>query len=308
VYRLVRAAGDTAHLAILVVFLLALDNLMLVHSRLGTLDMLALAPMLVAAWLALEGRWLAAGALLGLAFLVKITAILGLLALVLVLVVGLVRGGRLEPGARRAAVRDGALLLGAFAVVSIVGLWLLDARFTTFASPLDHLRHMIDYGSSLILPFDQGGICSGIASAPWQWPFNTCEINYLRVDTTIVDATGQVIGAVPAIDIRGALNPLLASALPLASLAVLWQAWTTRDRLSMWAVAWIAATYLPYVALVLINHRVTYLYYFLPVVPAVAVAVGLLLFRGGLPRFVSVGYLVAYVLGFAAYFPFRQIP
>ena len=37
-------------------------------------------------------------------------------------------------------------------------------------------------------------------------------------------------------------------------------------------------------------------------------AVALLLFRIGLPRFVSWGYLVAYVLGFAAYFPFRQLP
>src|SRR6185503_8055471 len=103
-------------------------------------------------------------------------------------------------------------------------------------------------------------------------------------------------------------NPLLASALPLAALAAVWRAWTTRDRLAIWTVAWIAANYLPFVALVVLNNRVTYLYYFLPVVPAAGVAVALLLFRIGLPRFVSWGYLVAYVLGFAAYFPFRQLP
>jgi uncharacterized membrane protein len=57
-----------------------------------------------------------------------------------------------------------------------------------------------------------------------------------------------------------------------------------------------------------VNNRVTYLYYVLPVLPAVAVAVAIFLLRSGLPRFVAWGYLVAYALGFAAYFPFRQIP
>jgi dolichyl-phosphate-mannose-protein mannosyltransferase len=307
-YRLVRAAGETAHLAILVVFLLALDNLMLVHSRLGTLDMLMLAPMLVAAWLALEGRWLPAGVLLGLGFLVKITAILGLLAVLLFLAAALVRGGRPQADAIRGALREGLMLLVAFATIAIVGLWLLDARFTAFTNPVDHLHHMIQYGTSLTASANPGGFCAGITSAPWQWPFNTCQINYLRVDTPVLDSAGTIVGTAPSIDFRGALNPLLASAIPLASLAVAWQAWTRRDRLSVWAVTWIVATFLPFVLLVLVNGRVTYFYYVLPVVPAAAVTVVLLLFRSGLPRFVAWGYLVAYVVGFAAYFPFRQLP
>jgi len=307
-YRLVRSAGETARFAILVVALLAFENLMLVHSRLGTLDMLALAPILVAAWLAVRERWVLSGAFLGLGFLVKITAVFGLVAVLLLLAMRVTRAWRDDPAFVRGLIRGGAVVLVAFAAVSIAGLWLLDARFTTFQNPLDHLRHMIQYGASLTESIDHGGICTGISSAPWQWPFNTCQINYLKVNSNVVDAAGQVVGSVPAIDVRGALNPLLASAIPLASLALVWRAWKVRDLLSLWAVAWIAGTYLPYVALVLLNNRVTYLYYFLPAVPATAVAVALLLLRGGLPRFVAWGYLVMYGIGFAAYFPFRQIP
>jgi dolichyl-phosphate-mannose--protein O-mannosyl transferase len=64
----------------------------------------------------------------------------------------------------------------------------------------------------------------------------------------------------------------------------------------------------PYVALALLSQRVTYLYYFLPVVPALAVATALVLRRSGLPRFVTVGYVVAFMAAFVAFFPFRQIP
>jgi predicted membrane-bound dolichyl-phosphate-mannose-protein mannosyltransferase len=47
VYRIVRASGETPWLAILVVGILAFDNLTLVHGRIATLDMLVLAPILV---------------------------------------------------------------------------------------------------------------------------------------------------------------------------------------------------------------------------------------------------------------------
>jgi len=71
---------------------------------------------------------------------------------------------------------------------------------------------------------------------------------------------------------------------------------------------WAGASWLPYVFLVALSGRVTYLYYFLPVVPAIAVAVALLLRRSGLSRAVAWGFVAIYLLGFLAYFPFRQIP
>jgi dolichyl-phosphate-mannose-protein mannosyltransferase len=307
VYLIVRSAGESAWFAILAVGLLAFDNLTLVHGRLGTLDMLALAPILVGAWLALRERWALAGAVMGLGLLVKLSAGFGLLAVLLLLAFRLLDTWR---GERHVGVNDlrrGAALVLAFSVVSIAGLWLLDARYTSFATPVDHARHMIEYASSLKEPTHRAEACSGISSVPWQWPFNECQINYLRVAVT-VQAGDTGTSSIPSIDFRGALNPLLAGAIPIASLFALWAAWRSKNQLARWTIAWAAANYLPYVALSIVNQRVTYIYYFLPVIPAVAIAVAILLLRSGLPRFVTWGFIVAFAAGFVAYFPFRQIP
>ena len=306
-YLIVRAAGETARFGILAVALFAFDNLAFVHGRIGTLDMLVLAPILLAAWLALRDRWALAGLLLAVGILIKLTAIYGLLALLILVAIRIAsiwwRERRIVVGELRPAVT----LVAVFAVVAIGGLGLLDARFSSYTNPIDHLNHMISYGADLKAPVDHTGICATTDSAPWQWPFNECQINYLRVDVT-VRAGDKVISNTPSIDFRGALNPLLAGAIPLATLFAVWLAWRARNRLAIWAIVWAAANYLPYVALAIISDRITYIYYFLPVIPAVAIAIALLLLRSGLPRFVLWGYLAAYLVGFAAYFPFRRIP
>jgi hypothetical protein len=166
---------------------------------------------------------------------------------------------------------------------------------------------MVAYGAALERPMDSTGFCPEADSRPWQWIFNECQIAYLRVDVK-VSAGEEVVAARPTIDFRGALNPLLASFIPIAALFVTWYAWRTRDALALWAVAWGAANYLPYVALALATDRIMYIYYVLPAIPAVAAGIAILMARAGLPRFVRVGFVVAYALGFAAYFPFREIP
>jgi hypothetical protein len=190
--------------------------------------------------------------------------------------------------------------------VLFVGLWILDARFTTFTNPFDHLRHMVSYGASLSNPGDSAS-CPDADSAPWQWLVNDCEISYFRIDVT-THAGDELVGRRATVDFRGAMNPVLLGALPLAFAFAAWLAIRERSTLGRWTIAWAAANYLPFVALVLVQHRITYIYYFLPVVPALAVAIALLLVRGGLPRPVSWAFLVAAVAGIAAYFPFRQIP
>jgi 4-amino-4-deoxy-L-arabinose transferase-like glycosyltransferase len=307
VYGIVRAAGESAWLAILAVGFLAFDNLTLVHGRIGTLDMLVLAPILFGAWLALRERWVLAGVFMALGMLVKLTAIYGLLAVLILLAIFVISKWRRERRIDVFDLRPGIVLVVVSVGLFLAGLWALDARYSTYTSPIAHVAHMVEYGANLKSPVDHAGICTTNDSAPWEWPFNECQITYLRVDVTVRSGT-TIVSKLPTVDFRGALNPLLAGAIPLAVLFATWLAWRTRNRLARWCVAWAAANYLPYVVLAIVNHRITYIYYFLPVIPAIAMAVALLLLRSGLPRFILWGFVVAYVVGFAAYFPFRHIP
>ncbi|NJD27493.1 MAG: DUF2029 domain-containing protein [Chloroflexi bacterium] len=305
-YQIVRATDRSAWLAVLVAALLALENLTMVHGRIGTLDILVLAPMLIGSWLAIERRWLLAGVAMGVALLVKLTALYGIGAVLLYL---LLTDGLEWWRARRVRPREVAGPLAFVLVtlgVALGGLAVLDARYTAFASPFDHIQRMVTYGANLRAPINTG-FCPEADSRPWQWLFNECQIQYLRVDVT-VRAGDEVVAKIPRIDFRGALNPLLAAAIPLAGLFTAWYAWRTRSRVALWAVAWAAANYLPYLALAVFTQRIMYLYYALPLVPAIAIGIALLLLRAGLPAPVRWGFLVAYVAGFVAYFPFRQVP
>lgn len=303
VYGIVRAAGETPRLGILAVSLFALDNLALVHARVGTLDMMALAPLLLGSWLALRGRWALAGVALAVGSLVKLTGAFGLLAVLILQALVLVRSWRQTRHVGYAELRPIILLVSAYAVVAIAGLWILDWRFSGYGDPWAHLSHMMSFGAALQAP----GGPTGIASNPWQWLVNEVDINYLRVAVdTKVD--GQVVASVPSIDVRGAMNPVLIGAAPLAFLFAASYAWSKGHVLALWCVVWAAASYLPYYPLVILNSRITYLYYFLPVVPALAVAVALLLRRARLPNAVTWGYLGLMVWGFIAYFPFRRLP
>jgi 4-amino-4-deoxy-L-arabinose transferase-like glycosyltransferase len=306
-FLIVRAAGESVWLAILAVGLFAFDNLSLVHGRIATLDMPVLACILLGAWCALRERWFLAGACLAVGTLFKLTALYGLFAVLLLVALGLLALWRRERRVRLADFRPSAVLLATYGVVFLVGLAILDSRFTTYGNPIDHVRHMLEYGANLHWAHGLPSVCVDNQSTPWQWLVNDCQMGYLRVAST-VKVGGEVVATTPSIDFRGAMNPVLLGALPLAMTFTLWSAWRSGSMLARWSVVWAAANYLPYVFLAVVAQRVTYIYYFLPVVPAVAVAIAILLRRSNLPRSVMWGFVAVYVVGFVAYFPFRQVP
>jgi predicted membrane-bound dolichyl-phosphate-mannose-protein mannosyltransferase len=303
VYAIARGLGERAWVGVLAVALWSLDVLTFLHGRIGTLDMIALGFALVGAALAVHRHWLLGGIALALAALAKETAIFALVAVVAFAALELWdRRRRGEPVALRDLAPPTVLLLTAV-VVGLGGLWILDLRYTTFTNPIDHIGRMLGYGIALT----GGPSPSGIASNPWDWLVNGGEFDYLRIAVNDL-ANGQVIASHASIDFHALVNPVLlgAAALAVPFAAVL--AWRRKSRLALWAIVWMAASYLPFLALTLFAHRVSYLYYFLPTIPALAIAVALLLSRAALPRVVQWAYLGATALAFLAWFPFRQLP
>ena len=243
-------------------------------------------------------RWpILAGIGFALAALVKINGVFGLAAALLVELVLLAWARRDGPGGWRPHARAMALLVVAFVPAWFGGLWLLDAAFTGFASPVAHLQHILDYGLSLtrVTAINQ-------ESYPWQWLINEVQMTYLRTDEqTIVN--GEVVGSYATIFFRGAMNPFVIGAAPFAVAYAIFRVLEARDRVGLWVVAWITAMYLPFVLLALVQHRVSYIFYFLPTLPAVATAVALFLRRASLPRLVVWAYLAAVLLGFRPLLP-----
>jgi predicted membrane-bound dolichyl-phosphate-mannose-protein mannosyltransferase len=303
VYLIVVAAGETAWLALLAVAIFGLDNLSFVQSRIGTLDMMATAPILLGAWLALRRRFALAGVAFAVGALVKITAAFGLLAVIALEILVLIRQRRRGEPFRAGDFRPLIACIGVFAVVFLGGLAYLDSRVTNFASPFDHIAQMLGYGLSLT----SGPGPAGISSPPWDWLAGSGQIDYLHVSVNVL-ANNQVVETHPTVLFQGALSPILLGAAPIVLLFGAWFAVRERHPLSAWAVVWFAANYLPYFGLVLLAHRITYLYYILPAVPGLAILSAIFLLRAKLPSIVAWGYLAASVLAFVAYFPFRVIP
>ena len=302
VYLAVRAADGDRWLALLAAVVLAFDNLAFVQGRIGTLDMLMVALLLFAAWTALRGWPLVAGAGCALAAMVKLPGSYGLAALALFYA----GYGAFHWRDRRTFLRTEGLSLG-FLVAGFVilfggGLWLLDHLVTTYSTPWQHLQFMTSYGLNLSRP--AGPI--DYESYPWQWLFNEVQMPYLRVDQHVV--SGTATGSRPLVFFRGAMNPIIIGTFPLALGYVLWRAARLGDRLSIWTLTWTAGNYLPYFPLTMVGHRISYIFYFLPALPAVAVAIGQLLRQAALPKAAVYTYLAAVLGGFAAYFPFRSIP
>ena len=155
-YALVRAAGGDRWPAVGAAALMACDNLLLIHGRIATLDIYALAPMIWGVALYLRGRWIGAAVVLALADCMKEIAPYALVVLALVELVRALIAARIAAPPEQwhwwpALVRWAAcslLSIGLF----IAGLGLMgliahpyadaEGRFIT-GGPIDALRHII---------------------------------------------------------------------------------------------------------------------------------------------------------------------
>jgi hypothetical protein len=335
-FMLVVAAGGSRRMAVGACAVMVCDNLVLVHGRIGTLDIYVLAAMLWGAALYLLGRPVLAGVVIGVGACFKLVGpyvllVLGLFELLCWL------GGEAIPTSGSRAVYGPAMRLSggsggwrswgrgesrfiggwrpfagctAVAVVVFFGLLtLMDqvaSPYDAYAGkpvtggPVGHLLHMISYGASQTSPDGP----TGIASYPWQWIVDYKPIVYLNINP---DKPAPGLYHIhPAAHFLGMMSPtIMLLAIP-ALLLCAGDVWRRVDRLSLVCVAWFLGTFVPFVLLSLIWHRTSYIYYMVIVMPAIYIAVVRLVPMA--PSKWRVVWIVALAVAVILMFPFTPLP
>jgi dolichyl-phosphate-mannose--protein O-mannosyl transferase len=326
-YALVRAAGGGEWSAVGAATLMAADNLMIVSGRIATLDIYALGPMLLGVAFYLRGRISLAILALAIADCMKEVApyaliVLGLLEVGRVLLAWRDRTLPVEWAWRPALYRFGLTALGSLAGF-IVGLWIMGLIATPYADsqqllitggPFAHLWHIITYAEALTAPHG----ATGIASYPWQWLFDKGGITYLRINPSL---PGQGLDAVrPVCAFFGTISPpILILTIPSLLFCVVRFARRHRPgqsaadvQLALLAVVWFIGTWVPYALQSGLEHRISYLYYMISVMPGIYLAATYLaswLWRTG-RRWVrgAIGlWVLCVVLAAALMYPFVAI-
>lgn len=318
-YALVRAAGGSSWLAVGAVAVMALDNLALVHGRIATLDIYAVALMLIAALLYVRRRPLLAGVALGVGMCMKEVAVYLLASFAVYTAVRFVQGRwgeRLGAGPAREPVRPW-IELRAFAL-AIVGtaaaffglLALLDTLIHAWdpgtqtlytGNPFAHFSHIVKFAQAL----KENTKHPGIASTPLQWLIDKRTIPYATTAVTVTSPHG--IRKTPLIDFRGEINPFVIFLAIPALLVAVWSAWRHRDQVALVGASWTLGTYGPFLVQSEALNRTSYLFYMLIVLPGIYVMTARLFSGRYVPRLATVVWVGLLVYGFVHLYPFRTI-
>jgi hypothetical protein len=304
-YQIGRLLGLGPWTGLFAAFLFSFDNLVFVTSRIGILDIFMLLGMLAGAAWFLRGRPVEAGLAFAFGTLCKEYGLYGP-AIVLFYIVALTLYQRPQGHLFWRRVAQTLTMGLVYLVGFMLALWLLDLRWSTYTNPATHLIAIWSYGTKLT----HAAGPTGIESWPWEWLINEVQIPYLRVTVTICKVTvatcpsDDILRQYDSILFRGALNPYLNAALPLALAYALARLRGSDNRNALLALVWFALAYLPFLPATVLDRRIAYIYYMLPAVPALALATAELFSDPRIPRSVTAGYIVAILYGFAGYFPF----
>jgi len=314
-FALALAAGGGRWVALGAAALMASDNLLLVHGRIGTLDVPAVAGMIWAGVFYLRGRPVWAGVVLGIGTAAKEVApylLFGLAAL------ELFRWLRTRAEVRRRIVR-----LAVCAVATAASFLALLQIMGWIAAPyspqtgklvpngaLGHLAHIISYAAHQTSPNGP----RGIASYPWAWLVDFKPITYLQINPAHPTATLNQIG--PAVHFLGMISPpILLVGLPgLVFAAIDVTRRPSREpggsggEVGIVGLAWFLGTYLPFVAGTLIESRTSYIYYMVIVMPGIYLAAADLVRRVGWDRKLVLAWMGAVVAAAVVMYPFTPWP
>jgi dolichyl-phosphate-mannose-protein mannosyltransferase len=313
-YALVRGAGGSEWFAVGATGVMSLDNLMMIHSRIGTLDIYYVAMALVAAALYVREKPALAGLALGVGACMKLSA-LGAIPVFLLLeafVVLWARGG--SPGVWRTARARAipfVLMVSVSVVVLIVGVWIMDllvpaydpgTHITYAGNPFKHIAHILSYAAQLKAVPN----ATGISSSPWQWLLDKNPIDYYRVAVNSVSG-GKIVASRAVFYAQGEINPFIIFLAIPALFAAIGAAWYERDRIAALGAAWCVGTFIPLLIQADVFDRISYLYYMLIVMPGVYLVTARLMSPRRVPRIATVGWAMVLVYSFFNLFPVRSL-
>jgi dolichyl-phosphate-mannose-protein mannosyltransferase len=301
-YLLVRRASGRPWLALFATFIFSFDNLVFVHSRVAALDIYMIGLMLLGLYLYVAERPALAGGALALSTLAKYNGALGLIVIAVFEVMRLALRAESRDQWRR-SISKLSLILGVFVVVFMAVGWPIDLMFTHYRNPVDSLSFAQEFG----LNYRTDSQPKGDSSFPWEWLVNGGTRQYYG-SSVMVMAGDKAINSWPVVRFMGQMNPYIIWMLPLALANLIWATVRSRDHLPLLLLSLFLVTYLQPLAFALLFSRQSFIHYFLPVLPAVCVAIAYFLMDARLPRFVAFTYGVAVLCGFALLFPFRTLP
>jgi predicted membrane-bound dolichyl-phosphate-mannose-protein mannosyltransferase len=310
-FALVRAAGGGPWLGLGAAALMACDNLLIVHGRIGTLDIHAVTAMIWGAALYLRRRPVWAGVVIGLGTSAKEVAPYVLFSLA---ALELLRWWRTRDDAPARVGRLAACVAASaatfLAALTVMG-WIAAPYSPQTGKlvpngPFGHVAHMLSYAAHQTSPRGP----QGIASYPWAWLIDAKTITYLRINPA--QPTPALSHDSPAVHFIGVISPpillLAVPALLLGARGVLRRHFRYENDVGLVGLAWFLGTYLPFVAASLIQSRTSYLYYMVIVMPGIYLAVADLIARIGPQRKLVLLWMGTVVAAAVVLYPFTPLP
>jgi len=314
IYTLVTGLGGSGWLAVGATSVMALDNLLLVHGRIATLDIFGIAMMLISANFYVRRRWVLAGVALGIAGNMKETSLYLAAGFILLEALRVLRALCVDKSAKgwvQENLRPAFTVTVVGAASFLLGLWIMDMLVPAYdtgthivyaGSPFTHLFHIIHYAALLKAVPN----ATGISSTPWEWLLDERAISYARVAVNSL-SNGNIIASRATVYFQGEINPFIIFLAIPATFAAIAQWWKENDRISLLGVAWIFGTYVPSVYDAQISGRVAYLYYMAIIMPGVYLVVVRLFSRKNMPTAATLGWAVALVYSFLNLYPIRTL-
>jgi predicted membrane-bound dolichyl-phosphate-mannose-protein mannosyltransferase len=301
---------------------LSFDIIFFTHSSLLLLEVPALFFGILGFYLYLKNRNLLAATSFGLAILSKEWAIMFVVALLLyhlminrsLLSRYLFRKPMLAKARSRMTMiaKFSLVLFGVVMVPSWV--YILLYHPTNIANPIDQIKYILGYQSSLTIQPDSKVYWYNY---PWGWiiPYKIEPMVYF--ETAVTETTETSSGALTQVTAltkrpiswNGIADiPIWASiwfVVPSAINSILGRRASKLDYL---IIAWIVATYLPWFYVSGIMHRLVYTFYFINVVPILALGIPYFIAsisKGKYEKLITLAWLSASILFFIYYFPVR---